>query len=88
MDNNNNKQNKNGSPNRMVIIITLISALVIWYMFWNFSEHIKDSMNEEITYNEFLKMLDEGTVESVVIKTNNTLSITPKGESGGALDIT
>lgn len=88
MDNNNNKQNKNGSPNRMVIIITLISALVIWYMFWNFSEHIKDSMNEEITYNEFLKMLDEGTVESVVIKTNNTLSITPKGQSGGALDIT
>lgn len=85
---NNNKQNKNGSPNRMVIIITLISALVIWYMFWTLSEQIKDSTNKEITYNEFLQMLNEGQVESVVIKTNNTLSIIPKEQPGGALDIT
>ncbi len=85
---NNNKQNKNGSPNRMVIIITLISALVIWYMFWTLSEQIKDSTNKEITYNEFLQKLDQGEIESVVIKTNNTLSITPKKQPGGALDIT
>jgi cell division protease FtsH len=85
---NNNKQNKNGSPNRMVIIITLISALVIWYMFWTLSEQIKDSTNKEITYNEFLQKLNQGEIESVVIKTNNTLLITPKNQPGGALDIT
>ncbi|MDF2484098.1 MAG: ATP-dependent metalloprotease FtsH [Herbinix sp.] len=75
---NNNKPNKNSSPNKMVIIITLVSALVIWYMFWTLSEQIKDSTNKEITYNEFLVMLDEDKVETVVVKTDNTIVITPK----------
>ncbi|MGF7143645.1 cell division protease FtsH [Anaerotaenia torta] len=85
---NDNKPNKNGSPNKMAIIITLISALVIWYLFWTLSEQIKDSTNKEITYSEFLQMLDRDEIEKVVFKTNNTIAIIPKGQTGGALDIT
>ena len=59
----------------MVIIITLISALVIWYMFWTLTEQIKDSTNKAITYSEFLQMLDEGKVESVLVKNDNTTVI-------------
>ncbi len=85
---NDNKPNRNGSPNKMAIIITLISALVIWYLFWTLSEQIKDSTNKEITYSEFLQMLDRDEIEKVVFKTNNTIAIIPKGQTGGALDIT
>ncbi len=85
---NNNKQNKNSSPNKMVIIITLVSALVIWYMFWTFSEQIKDSTHKEISYNEFLQMLDEGKVKEVLVKNDNTIVITPKEESENGLEMT
>jgi cell division protease FtsH len=85
---NNNKQNKNSSPNKMVIIITLVSALVIWYMFWTLSEQIKDSTNKEITYNEFLQMLDDDKVKEVLVKNDNTIVITPKEQSENGLDMT
>ncbi len=85
---NNNKPNKNNTPNRMVIIITLVSALVIWYMFWTLSEQIKDSTKKEITYNEFLQMLDDGKVEEVLVKNDNTIVITPKDASEKGLGIT
>ena len=84
---NNNKQNKN-TPNRMVIIITLISSLVILYMFWSLSEQIKEGTRKEITYDEFLQMLDDGKIESVKADTNNTLEITPKNQGSSAIAIT
>jgi cell division protease FtsH len=84
---NKNKQNKN-TPNRMAIIITLISTLVILYMFWTLSEQIKEGTRKEITYNEFLQMLDDGKIESVVAKTDNTLVITPKNQVNSAIAIT
>ncbi len=85
---NNNKQNKNSSPNKMVIIITLISALVIWYMFWTVSDQIKKSTNQEITYNEFLQMIEDGKVEEVVVKNDNTIVITPKEKPENGLEMT
>jgi len=84
---NNNKQNKN-TPNRMVIIITLVSTLIILYMFWTLSEQIKEGTRKQITYNEFLQMLDDGKIKSVVANTDNTLVITPKEQSSSALAIT
>ncbi len=85
---NNNKPNKNGTPNKMVIIITLVSALVIWYMFWTFTEQIKNSTNKEITYDEFTQMLEERKVKEVLVKNDNTIVITPKDEAENGLDIT
>lgn len=86
MDNNN--KNKNNTPNRMVIIITLISTLIILYMFWTLSEQIKEGNRKQITYSEFLTMVDDGKVESVVAKTDNTLEIVPKDKGEGPLTTT
>ncbi len=85
---NNNKPNKNTSPNRMIIIVTLISTLIIFYMFWALSEQIKDSSRKQISYNEFLQMLNDGEIAEVVAKTDNTLVITPKEEDGKTTGIT
>jgi cell division protease FtsH len=89
MDNNNNKQNnnKNNTPNRMIIIITLVSALVIWYMFSFLSEQIKEGTEKEISYNEFLVMLDNPEkIESVEVQSNKIV-IVPKEQENSAIKI-
>lgn len=71
MDNNNNKNNKNNKnnmPNRTAIIITLISALFIWYMISFLRDQIAESTEIEKTYNEFMSMLEGNQLESVTIK--------------------
>lgn len=87
MDNNNNKQNKNGMPNKIAIIITLIAALVIWYMFSLLSEQVKESTNIEMSYDKFVTMLEEGQVESVLIKPDK-ITFLPKVQPNSAFDIT
>lgn len=76
---NNNKQNKNGMPNKIAIIVILVSSLVIWYMFSWITESLKDK--REITYNEFQKMLveDKDKIDQVVIK-GDQIVITLKGQ--------
>ncbi len=86
MDNKN--KNNNNSPNRMVIIITLVSSLIILYMFWTLAAQIKAGNREEITYSEFLQMLDDGKVESVTAKNNGTLEIKPKDKGNSPLATT
>jgi cell division protease FtsH len=84
MDNNNNKQNnnKNNTPNRMIIIITLVSALIIWYMFSFLSEQIKEGTEKEITYNEFLAMLEKPeTIESVEVQSDKIVVIPKEQEN-------
>lgn len=79
MDNNNNKNNKSGMPNRIAIIIILVSSLFIWYMFSMVQEQLKDGTMEEITYNEFLNMIEKDTIDTVVAKSDQII-ITPKGQ--------
>ena len=67
MDNNQNNSNKNNNRRSggflsYLIIFMLISLLGIWLIrFFN-----NDSANE-ITYNEFLQMVESGKVEKVII---------------------
>jgi cell division protease FtsH len=87
MDNNNNKPgNKNGLPNKTAVIIIFIAALVIWYMFSMLSQQLKDSTNIEITYNEFIKMLDEGKVKSVEVQSDR-IKIVPTQQPNPTFDI-
>ena len=81
-------KNKNNSPNRMVIIITLVSTLIILYMFFTLAAQIKEGNREEITYSEFLQMLDEGKIAKVTAKNNGTLEIKPKDQGDGPLATT
>lgn len=87
MDNNNNNKRKNNMPNRMFVIITLAAALLIWYMGSMVYRQIEESTNIEITYDEFVKMLDAGQIESVEAQSDR-LVIVPKNQPNKALDIT
>lgn len=87
MDNNNNKpSNKGSGPNKIAIIITLVSALVIWSMFSMLTQQFKDSTNVEITYDKFIDMLNQGEIESVEIQTDK-IKIVPKVQPNLTYDI-
>jgi cell division protease FtsH len=86
-NNNNNKPNKNGMPNRTAIIITLVSALFIWYMFSLLSDQIRESTNVEKTYNQFIDMLDKGEIKSVVIQSDK-IKFVPVTQPNESYDVT
>ena len=82
-DNNNNKpgdDNSGGGMNKRAGIITVIATIVIFLAFIYGMNLIKQGVNREITYNEFVKMIDEGKVESVVLK-QGKIEITPKSSA-------
>lgn len=71
----NNKNNKQGFS--FVILITMLTALLVFAMY----QFQGVDIDQEITYNKFLKMIDEKKVEKVEIKSDRIL-ITAKKESG------
>ena len=71
----NNKNNKQGFS--FVILITILTALLVFAMY----QFQGVDSDQEITYNKFLKMIDEKKVEKVEIKSDRIL-ITAKKESG------
>ncbi|MDF2541087.1 MAG: ATP-dependent metalloprotease FtsH [Herbinix sp.] len=87
MDNNNNKKNnKSGMPNRITMIIILVAALFIWYMFSLLSKQFQESTQTEIPYNEFLVMLDAGKVKSVEVE-GDVVRIIPTEQPNKAFEI-
>ena len=71
----NNKNNKQGFS--FVTLITMLTALLVFAMY----QFQGVDSDQEITYNKFLKMIDEKKVEKVEIKSDRIL-ITAKKESG------
>ena len=65
--------NRNHSTLVIFLVVTLITLLVMSF----FNNMMKDSTSKEITYDEFLTMLDNGEVKSVSIGSSK-LTITPK----------
>ena len=72
-----------GGPNkdsrRQNIIMFVIAALLSLLMVSAFVKLITGDSEEEISYNEFIQMLDEKKVESVVIG-GDRIYIEPKSE--------
>ena len=73
MDNNQNNGNKNDNNNRRsggfltaLVFISLIVLLIIWLV-----RFFKNDSTTEITYNEFLQMVDEQKIEKVIIREQN-----------------
>lgn len=77
MDNNQNNNNQKNDKRGwiLVIIVTLITGFLMFSLF----NYAGNATNEEIRYDEFLDMLDEGIVKEVLIG-NDKLVITPKSE--------
>lgn len=78
----NNQQNNNKkSPNRNFIVMLIISIGLTLLFFYTFTR-IQESNRKEISYGQFLDMLDEGTVEMVKIYGSSIEVISKeKGES-------
>lgn len=82
MDNRNN-QNKNGnnnSPgNKSVLILCLVAALVVVMIFSYFTRQLAQGSLQEITYSQFMDMVEQKTIQSVEIQEDRIL-IEPKSQ--------
>ena len=81
MDSQNNKQNKNGpKKNRQGWGVIILTTLMTFFLITTLYSMIEGKETKEITYDEFLTMVDEGKVEKVVIEPNK-IYITSKQDS-------
>ncbi|MCI9173837.1 MAG: ATP-dependent zinc metalloprotease FtsH [Lachnospiraceae bacterium] len=81
-NNNNNGGNNNGGNNKngMTIMIFILAALLVLFLTSLLNSCAKDATNKEITYSEFIDMVEKDKVESVTF-TSSRINITPKGEN-------
>ena len=77
-DNENRKPNKN--YNGQTIIVLIIAALLTFSVVSLMRSKIFDSLRQEIPYNEFMKMVEEGLVDSVEIE-NTQIAIKTKADA-------
>ena len=63
--NNNGKKGKNPQNNRSGMLFCLIIALVLVMSFFYLMNQFDESSNKKITYNEFITMLEGGSVSEV-----------------------
>ncbi|MCD8152533.1 MAG: ATP-dependent zinc metalloprotease FtsH [Clostridiales bacterium] len=69
---NNNRNGKNGQSVLWLVLVALIILLVVSSM----TNRVSSLTNQEITYSEFLSMVEDGEGESVTI-TSSEIQITP-----------
>ena len=76
--------NRNQSSLMLFLVVTLITLLVMSF----FNNMVHDSTSEEITYDQFLTLLESGKVQSVTVESNK-LTIIPKAQpfNNGAVTI-
>ncbi len=85
MDNNQNQRNnnplgggdQNGSPRRQNIILLLVAALVTMVCMTYFLRAFSENTNSEVTYSEFIQMVEAGKIERIVIE-DDRVNIYPK----------
>lgn len=78
---NNNQNNGNkpdGNKRRQNIIILLVAAVFTIIAVTTLTSLYAGATTKEIPYNEFLQMVENGEVKSVVIDTSGKIIITPK----------
>jgi len=63
----------------MTIMVFILAALLVLFLTSLLNSCAKDAMNKEISYSEFINMVEQDKVESVTF-TSNRINITPKGE--------
>ena len=74
-NNNNNRNNKNGQMFLAFLLVSLVMLFIMSYV----NSKMDQMSSEEITYSQFLKMVEEDKVESVEIGSSE-IKITPKEE--------
>ena len=65
----NNPNGGKGGPNRKRNFIMLgISLAIFFFLMWSSTSMLSNSSHEEITYSQFVEMVDAGEVEEVIIE--------------------
>lgn len=84
-DKNNSPQQKDDGKRKgffMRIGVTILTFLLFVGAYVLISDYISTKKNKEITYNEFLEMIDEGTIKSVELQPDyDRIVIKPKKEA-------
>ena len=82
MDNqNNNNQNNNKNPKQgisFILLVTVITSILVMALF----QFQGNTTATEITYDEFLNMVDKGEVAEVELQNDKILITGKKGENG------
>lgn len=92
MDNNTNRPNggdddRQKKQNRRGIIICLLVAVGVFLVFSLMNHQIQQMTNKEITYDQFIKMLEDGQVKSVTLSSDR-LKIVPQSSGNSVYQIT
>ncbi len=81
----NNGGRNNKSPKQSLLMFLMMCSIVM--LAWTyFGQGGKDASSKEITYTEFLDMVEDGTIASVEIE-GNQLNITPKKQPSEKLQV-
>lgn len=83
----NNNDGKKKKYNKMAIIICLILSLLTFCGMIFIMEKIKENTNIEVSYDEFLDMLENDEIEEVVLTPESKIVITPKEQPNEKYDI-
>ena len=80
-DSNNNNNNGNKGRNGRTILVLLLIAIVLTYLFWNVYDRIAGGQEQEVTYGEFIEMLENGEITSVKIYSSTISFETDENEN-------
>ena len=80
MEQNQNNKNKNQKNDKRGWILVIATTLITGFIFLSFFNMVDSAKTEEITYSEFIAMVENGKVEKVEIGSDR-LMITPKVET-------
>lgn len=78
--NQNNNKNKNQKNDKRGWILVIATTLLTGFIFLSFFNMVDSAKTEEITYSEFIAMVENGKIEKVEIGSDR-LMITPKVET-------
>ena len=87
LENNNNRQDPKKSQNKRSVIICLVAALGMFLVFSFMNSQVEKASNKEITYDQFIKMLEDGQVKEVVLSSDK-LEIVPVAQGSTLYEIT
>lgn len=85
MDNNDKKRGPN-TNNKKPFLYTLVAAILFLTLFSYMTNRIKEGSSKEITYDQFIKMVDNGEVKEVLFKSDKIV-IDPKKQENPMYEI-
>ncbi len=86
--NNGNNNNKNQPPkNKQTLLVLLIASLITLLFLSYFRTVISKASEQEVSYDEFITMVEEGKVDKVVVDSDQ-ITITPKQQDNPLMPLT